>query len=899
MKKILIVEDEDIISKDIKSMIDEIGLYTSLIARSGEEALSLYTQENPDLILMDVNLRCEMDGIKTAEAIKKIADVPIIYLTAYADKATVKRASRTQPSGYLLKPFNEIEVRTNIDLAIYKHYMNQKLRERERLLSSTLTKIGLGIIKTDDHLKIQFINDVALTLLCLNERNALEKNINEIMTIVDQENRKKNIDKNKINSYGDEIYVKVNGNRIPVNLFIESIEEDEKNQSFVFILRDLSEKIKIEKKIWTTANMLERIIQSIQSAVIITSKDFIIKDCNKAASKIFGYAKDELITRAIDFLYPDDSTDLYHKITLDKAIKNNLYYQAIETQLIRKNKEQFPAEFTIAPLIDNKIDISGWVLTVSDITKKKNYETILKQAKIAAEKANEAKTTFLTTMSHELRTPLNSIIGMTELTLGTELTAEQQEYLTIVKQASYSFLHVLNNILDFSKLEVDKVELEETLFKLNDIIKNIYDLLKFQIDQKKLQFSISIDPRVPKTLYGDSYRLKQILTNLVANAIKFTEFGKISVDIRLVKHNKKQITLHCMVKDTGIGIPKQKLDTIFESFRQIDGSMTRKYGGTGLGLAICKRLTLLMGGSIWVETEINKGSTFHFQVNFRLEKNNRLKRAHPVSQQQVRVINQPKTADNPISRIVLVIEDDKNTQKLILDVLEKRGHCVFCVSNGKEALHLLGMVQFDIILMDLKMPLLDGIETTKIIRSEKKNVSLTNIPIIGITAYALQETEKHCIAAGMNGYIPKPIDFDTLISFVEKKYDGLIASINPKTPRQIKNKIFDEGLFLASCTNNKSPHIFYKEICIKLEKLISSIKKATQHQKRSELERYASVLRALAIKIGAEALKDDALRLKIASRKKTMDKAIEIEKILSEHIIKIEDAIKCYTIKHS
>ncbi len=892
MKKILIVEDEDIISRDIKNMIDQIGLYTSVVAHSGKQALDLYRREIPDLVLMDINLTGELDGINTAMEIRKMSDVPLIYLTAYADARTVERAKLTQPSGYIIKPFNDTEVKTNIELALYKYHMNRKLLEREQLLSSTLTKIGLGIIKTDRLLNIQFINNVALHILSLKEDDVQGKPITSLVKIINEETDKELSFEDIIDTFSGTLSLKIQRKQIPIDLIVENIRDDDDAPSYVFILRDLSEKRSIESKIWKTANILERTIQSIQTAVLITSTDFRIMDCNRAANTIFDFTRDELAEKPIGMLFSVSVKNTGARIPLDKVIKNKLFYQGIETVMLRNNQQRFPAEFTVAPLIDEKFNITGWVFTVNDITQKKYFENNLRKAKIMAENANRAKTEFLTNMSHELRTPLNSIIGMTELTLGTELSREQKEYLTIVKQASHSFLHVLNNILDFSKLEVGKVELEETNFSIHDIMKDVSDLLTIQARQKNLGLKVSIDKNVPQELWGDSYKFKQILTNLIGNAIKFTEFGRIDAGICVEAASAEKITLHCSVKDTGIGIPHDKIETIFESFRQIDGSMTRKYGGTGLGLAITKRLVSLMGGSIWIETELEKGSVFHFTVNFQTKQEHM-----PVSADE----NHEKEINRfeATSKSVLVVEDDKNTHKIICDLLEKRGHAVFCVPNGQDALEMLHKIKFDLILMDLKMPVLDGFDATKIIRATGPNSYLYTVPIIAITAHAGKDIKNKCFQAGMNGYVTKPFDFDKLITAVEKKYrNSTKTGAGHTTGLKVKHELINTKQILLRCKRNEiNPAEFSNNLKSDLDTIYMNIEKAATQADKYQLELLSSKLSDLAGTIGAELLHDDALRIKMASRKKTMDKAMVVLELLKPHITQIGDALDGLTAK--
>jgi signal transduction histidine kinase/ActR/RegA family two-component response regulator len=380
----------------------------------------------------------------------------------------------------------------------------------------------------------------------------------------------------------------------------------------------------------------------------------------------------------------------------------------------------------------------------------------LKQAKLAAEAANRSKSKFLANMSHELRTPMNAIMGMAALATELAVDARQQEYLTTVEKSSESLLCVLNDILDLSKVEAGKFELAPVDFDLRQCVTGVASLLRLRTEEKNLGLSCDVSPETPTFMYGDDQRLRQVLLNLVGNAIKFTERGSVSIHVRPLSVATEGATLEFCVADTGIGIPPNKQDLIFAPFEQADGSATRRYGGTGLGLAISSRLVGLMQGRIWVESpwhqpqtgEVISGSAFYFTARFRPGKP-----PHPEPRQAA-----PASVG---SLRILVVEDNPVNQKLALCLLEKFGHQTLVASDGQDALTVLEVESVDLILMDVQMPRLDGLEATAAIRRREKARG-GHIPIIGVTAHALRDDRDKCLQAGMDAYLAKPIRRDEL-----------------------------------------------------------------------------------------------------------------------------------------
>ena len=640
-------------------------------------------------------------------------------------------------------------------------------------------------------------------------------------------------------------------------------------------------------------------IEQTADQVVITDKKGVIEYVNPAFEKLSSYTKEESIGKTPRILKSGKHKKSIYKELWETILSGRPYRHVFINK--KKGGEIFHEEKTITPIKDARGNITHFVSTGKDITKRKQAEEAFRQAKKEAENANRAKSEFLANMSHEIRTPLNGIFGMTELALNTLLSAEQQEYLDAIKMSGESLMQIIDDILDFSRIEAKKIELEPVNFNLRDSIGDMLSSLALQAHNKGLELAYYIPQDIPEELIGDPGRLRQIIINLTNNAIKFTEKGEVVMKAKEMSQTKDKITLHFAVTDTGGGIPKAKQRLIFDAFTQADGSMARKYGGTGLGLAISKQLVELMGGRIWVESKAGKGSTFHFTVRLGLQRGktekliaakredlkdlpvlvvddnstNRLilkkmltnwhmkptavesgrkalaaveqtmkarklyslflidsrmpgmdgfslakkikdnpnlagasmvmltssgargdaARCHKlgISAYLTKPIKQSELLDaimlalgattkekEPVPLItrhtiresrrglrILLAEDNIINQKVAVHILERYGHKVFVAKNGQEVLQALKKEHFDLILMDVQMPKMDGFAATASIREKEKKTGF-HIPIIAMTAHAMKGDRERCLDSGMDDYIAKPLKAEHLTKTIDR-----------------------------------------------------------------------------------------------------------------------------------
>ncbi len=574
------------------------------------------------------------------------------------------------------------------------------------------------------------------------------------------------------------------------------LDEEGKVREIIAVGRDIHDRKTAELEL----RKFKTISDSANYGAVITDLRRRVIYANDAYARMHGYPADEVIGKHICTFHNAEQMERMDE--LDDRLKREGGLTAEEVGHTRSDGTTFPALMSATVVCDHKGNPEAIASTVIDITDLKKAEEELRRQKEWAEStsrelartnaqleeaiertslladhaaaAAQAKTEFLANMSHEIRTPLNAVIGMSDLLMDTELTNKQSEYLGIVRSSADTLLRLINDVLDLSKIEVGRLRLEETNFDLKELFGEITAAFAHRIEEAGLEFSWTLSPGVPGSLRGDPTRLRQVLTNLIGNALKFTEEGRVDVTVDLIRHSHKRVQLQFAISDTGIGIPKDKIRSIFETFVQADGSTTRKFGGTGLGLAISKRLVEAMGGSIDVESTPGVGSTFTFTAVFGLERAGETAgKAEAVRHDA----GSAGTADvgeedsgKPINEIrVLVAEDNPVNQKVTEAMLSRLGCRYDIVEDGERALAAIGEREYDVVLMDIQMPGMDGLEAARAIRL---NPAHLNLPIIALTAHAMGGDRLQCIRSGMDDYLAKPIKYSELASAIRKWKDG-------------------------------------------------------------------------------------------------------------------------------
>ena len=574
-----------------------------------------------------------------------------------------------------------------------------------------------------------------------------------------------------------------NGNEFPIEITIIPIDENDQ-VFFCAFIQDVSEKKEAENIRKIQEEKYQNVIAHMNLGLLEVDNEEIIQYVNQSFATISGYEINELVGKkpADLFVFGENLDTVNSKNQLRKQGTSDIYQIPIKN----KKGEQRWWAISGAPSYDNRGNIIGSIGIHLDITEQKQLELDLEKEKTKALESSKAKEIFLANMSHEIRTPLNAIIGFLRELDKQELTELQKKYIDNSSIASKHLLAIINNILDISKIEAGEMSLESEDFIFEKSITNVATVLQPMLEQKGLDFNIIISNEIEKVLKGDSLRLQQILFNLIGNSIKFTNSGSISIDCKVVKNASMLQEVKISVSDTGIGMDKSFMENIFNKFSQEDKAVTRKYGGTGLGLSITKELVKLMGGRIEIESEKNVGTTFHIYLNFPKGSN---------------LLIEDEDTDLPVSNIdnisILLVEDNFLNRMVAQNSLQYYNCQVTEAENGVEAIEILKNSKFDVILMDIQMPEMGGIEATEIIRNK---LNLTT-PIIALTANAFKTEIDRCKKAGMDDYVTKPFDEDILIETIAKH----TTNKKPATPKsRLSEMAATDTLYNLSSLHNIS-----------------------------------------------------------------------------------------------
>ena len=771
---VLFIEDSDY---DAELMRYELGRsgYEMEWKRiqSAEELQECLEKGLWDVILSDHNL----PGFSALEALEifKLAglDIPFIIVSGQIGEELAADCMRSGCHDYVMKnnlarlgPAVKREVDESRMRREQKRIESELLLEKE-LFAVTLRSIGEGVIITNITGRVIFINKNAEELGGWSNSEASGRSLTEVFKLYDSEKRaatgnpsEEVIRERKICGLNrGTLFQDKDGRRKAVSASFAPIDDGQGNiVGVVVVFRDISRFIKIEEALARSRDHYHSLFEEFPAMIWQSDSEGMCNYFNIAwyeytgrdPSEAFGYIWGEA-------MHPDFS----HQIREDfwKAFNLRMPFEA--EYLMRRSDNAYRWVHNIArPFIDIDGHFGGYIGSCFDITDIKNILAETQKAREAAEAANIMKNQFLANVSHEVRTPLNGIMGMTELTLGTDLEPEQRENLELIKECSESLLTIIGDILDFSRMEAGKVVLENLDFNLLELMEKTARRFNQSAVQKRLNLIVNILPDVPAIIKGDGHRLQQVLVNLIGNALKFTETGEVRVEVRQVPVQKRDISLEFSVSDTGIGIADEDRDKLFKSFSQVDGTYTRKFGGIGLGLAISQQLVEMMGGTIQLDSDVSTGSRFYFTASFGASSSVDLdKNKHK------RIFGCYVTPS--VILHILLAEDNRTSRRIASRMLRGWGHTVIEAGNGREALAQLRQHQVDLVLMDVQMPMMDGLQTTCTIRNMEKSTG-RHLPIIALTAHAARNDKQNFIRSGMDDYLSKPFTESELFAAVEK-----------------------------------------------------------------------------------------------------------------------------------
>jgi PAS domain S-box-containing protein len=521
---------------------------------------------------------------------------------------------------------------------------------------------------------------------------------------------------------------------------------------------DIEERKLSEKQRDESAKKLHLLYESMQDAFVSVSMDGQIREFNTAYLDLLGYSPEEILTKTYLDLTPKKWHADEAKIVSEQVLPRG-YSEVYEKEYRRKDGILIPIELrTVLIRADDGTPESMWAI-IRDITEKKRVQQELTLAKDLAETASRAKSEFLATISHEIRTPITGIVGMAELLEGTTLNPTQKSYLSTILSSSDTLLALINDILDLAKIEAGQLHLERCLFCLRECIRDVARNHIPIANSKGLAFKVDIPDDIPDELAGDPLRLKQILFNLIGNAIKFTSSGEVSVTVSFDSRTGSVPRLVFAVSDTGIGISQDAMDHLFTPFTQADMSISREFGGTGLGLSICLRLAEKMGGEIRVESHVGIGTTFRVYLPFTVDGKEPESKCFPKGEARP-VSNAPHLR-------VLLAEDNEVSRFFLTELLHKLGHQVEVAANGAESLELWRRGGFDLVLMDVQMPVMGGLEAVSGIRQAER-VEGGHVPVIALTAHAMKEDRERFLNQGFDGYVAKPLKTRDLLGEIER-----------------------------------------------------------------------------------------------------------------------------------
>ena len=753
-----------------------------------------------------------------------------------------------------------------------------------KIMSLAWNSIDDGIIVTDPHGIIMDINLAALEMMGIGKQEAMGRLLDHVFYLVDEDTgkalqhicKKTLAESVKVSQYRN---VKLVGKKQQIILSVKFSpiqEAGQLPQGVVVVFRDITQVRQHEEKL----RLFQMALEQSPFTVVMTDVNNQIVYVNRQFVNATGYEKNEVMGKDPGFLKSGKLSRktyerMWETITSGKVWQGTFYNR-------KKNGWCFWEKAIVAPIVSTDGRISNYLAIKEDVTEQKvmeeelyhareqaeqhlkksqYYMEQLEKSRRAADTANKAKSEFLANMSHEIRTPLNGMMGMIELTAATDLTQEQQDNLEIIRICGDNLLNVINNVLDFSKIESGKMEIDRVDFEVQEWFRQSLLVHQAAAAKKNILLGAVLDPRIPCFLHGDAKRLQQVMNNLIGNAVKFTEEGHIRVLMDYAGEEGAIVWVDIQVQDTGIGISEQELPRLFRSFTQLDGSITRRFGGTGLGLTISRQLLEMMGGTIGVSSEEGEGTTFTVTLPFEQAKQ------QPMPYPIIERLTKP-AVEKGQSWTILVAEDDPINQTVIKSLLKLKGYRTHCVNDGKAALEVWEKLQPDLILMDIQMPEMDGIQATAAIREREKKQGLRT-PIIALTAHAIHGDRERFLASGMDEYVPKPVEMERLYHAINGflhplQQPGLTPPVKSSTPEAYGYLPVEAGQLMAEAVEDFMTDMF---------SLLDRLQEQLMEEDLEQIERLAHEVKGRAVAVGELDIKNHAFKIELAARKNALQDA--------------------------
>ncbi len=641
--------------------------------------------------------------------------------------------------------------------------------------------------------------------------------------------------KGEVHRIDNEFLWRKDSSGFPVEYSATPIRKDGAMVGAVISFSDITLRKEAERRIIETERFFRSVLESAPDGMMVVGANGHIQLANAQVETLFGYTRDELVDHPIEVLVPDSIKESH------VALRNSYLHDPSKRDLSagrellgrRKDGSMFPVEIGLSPIPGR--EQTQVAVSIRDVTERKQQQVLMQQAKEAAETATQAKSRFLATMSHEIRTPMNAIINMTGLALETDLTPKQQQYVSVAHSSGKNLLGIINDILDFSKIEADKLELEQAEFSMRQVLEEVTEMFRSKVIEKHVELVVHAPSHLPDRFVGDALRFRQVITNLVGNAFKFTSQGEVVV--RIDSQNGASLPdgmaeLHVSVRDTGIGVPKDQQDRLFQAFSQADSSTSRKFGGTGLGLAISRRLARMMDGDLTFESEANVGTTFHFTARLTLPQK---------QESHLRSVPTP-VREHP----VLIVEDTQSSRELLEMLLTGWSIPVTSFATAEEGLALLekrnragGTDPFGMVILDWMLPGMNGIDAAERIRARPETKKL---PIVIVSAYAGKEEEARCAEIGVNVFLPKPLTASSLFDAIVDAQGARVHAQRRSLDGPLKEEF--KGVRALLAEDNEANQMVATELLSRLgiELDIAANGRIAVEMARKHPRRYAAIL---------------------------------------------------------